>query len=485
MRKKHSLLAKLLILVLCFALVLAGCNGTKDTDAGKADDKEQSSNQTGTENGPDPQDEKPKTPEAQLTSSAGKTFAAMLNAGDSANVMDDVFTKGKITIEALGMLENVLYIDSANTYLADELVIDLGGQKMEASVFADGSALAVVLPTILGEDAYGVDLTTLAQDLKDSAIWEVAGISYEEFIASTNLSMGTDPAAIIKMLSRVSALEKALEEASSGVTFSSAEGKVTIYGEEVDATLITVHLTSDDIEKMVLAYMEWLEEVLKEELADLADDQVETALTESFDEYEKQIQEGFDEFVVSLDAVVAIDPTTEYMMSFDMDLEGKIGGVDDRAIRMDLILGKDPSNSDKYTFNMSAESEGKVVAGVEAVLSWSTAGDVDSTELKVSATEAGKTDEVFYGALNYDNSKKTYILLAKADGSELKLEGGYEHTEKLFDLSVDTLTVDGQTMELDVKIRAEEVDDVPQMPQFKNILQMSEDELNELFGQFG
>ena len=103
MKKKFSILAVLLVIVMCLSMVLAGCSpAAKDDDGAK--------------------EKKPKTPEAQLTSSMGKTMSAMLGSEAGLGSIGSALKKqSKITIEVEDQFENVLYLDLKNSYIADFL----------------------------------------------------------------------------------------------------------------------------------------------------------------------------------------------------------------------------------------------------------------------------------------------------------------------------------------------------------------------------
>ena len=91
MNKKRSFLAILLIFVMCFALVLSGCN--QAGDEGKSDD-DKSKDKDSTNN--------------QVVDSVDKTLGALLGQDNVSDVIEKIFEGGKVTVEIDGVLQNVL-----------------------------------------------------------------------------------------------------------------------------------------------------------------------------------------------------------------------------------------------------------------------------------------------------------------------------------------------------------------------------------------
>lgn len=466
--KKRSVLALLLALLLCFSLVLTGCKDGSDA-------------------GSNPEEKTPQTPVAQLTYSADKTVGAVLNSGMASSVFEDALKKGKITVEYQDILENILYIDSSNTYIADFLKLDLDGQEIEGEVYLKKGVLAVLLPEFLGEDALGLDLNTFAEDLENSPIWNLLGVSYEDLVDVYELDVDKLMDALLTSVDTVAALETAVKEASKDVQISSEEKKVTVGGEEVDAIVVTVKLTSADVEKMVLSYMDWLKDN-STDILDKVNDAIGSVdlndmvnIEDSYDQYIDDIKDAFGDIDLTFDCVVNINADTEYMMTMDVNVSGKVDG-EEGALRMNLDLGKDPSKSNAYKMTIVGESDGEVQGQIDLSLTKTTNGTTTETKLEVTMTEDGETENVFAASLGYDSASSQYTLNLEMDGETVQITGTFQYTEKVFELSVEGIsTSQGDVSTLEgLLVRIEAVDQIPDMPAFKNILKMTEDELTEL-----
>lgn len=466
MKKKFSILAVLLVIVMCLSMVLAGCSpAAKDDDGAK--------------------EKKPKTPEAQLTSSMEKTMSAMLGSeAGLGSIGGALKEQSKITIEVEDQFENVLYLDLKNSYIADFLSFETYDGEQELSVFLKDTALALAYPAILGDDAYGVDFDTLETDLKNSDIWDAMGVSYEEVVSDPGMDVGDMTNTLVDVLDSLGKLEDVMEEAAKDIKVDATKGKATIDGEEVEATVITVHMTSNDVKKILIAYVDWAEGYLDRVDEDMGETDVD--LDSALDDYRTEIEESFSEVDLTLDATVYIDPTTEYMMSCTAELAGTMNGSEGSAT-MDLVLGKDPATSKKYTFDMTVTSEEDDENKLSAVLSRDLDQDVQVSELNVTVTEADGDERTFGAKLEYDTKNYDYEVTVDDDGTEYSAEGKFQLTEDVIEFSVDEYN-DGywqQSVGLRIRIEAIGQKDMPEMPAFTNILKLSEDELQELFGDIG
>lgn len=471
MSKKLSFFARLLVIVMCLALVLAGCNSAGNT--GTEGDKGGAS--------------KPKTPQAQLSQSADKTIGAIMGGDSALNVLSDALDRGKITISVMGMVENVLYIDSDNGYFADFLSANIDGVELEASAYLKDSAIALAIPALLGDETYGVNLDTLVSDLKSSAIWSMMGVSYEEFESQTSVDLEAVMDVLTDTLDSVGELEKVVEDAAKNIKVESAEGKATIYGVEEDAIIITTTMNTDDIKAMMDAYIDWMETAAKDMVADLSeamggvdlDSRME--LSDSIASMREELDYAFEE--ANLDFVITtnINPSTNYIMSCIVDVTGTVDG-EAGNIHGELVLGIDPTTSGKYTFTVSVGAEDEDSSVMEIVLDRDLGESKDVYTLNASMTEYGETYDVFSGSFTYDKESHDFELSVEADGDEIGVSGKFYCDKDSLELSIDTIESYGEEMEVDVSILIEAISasEMPDMPKYTNILKMSESDLTDL-----
>ncbi len=477
---KRSAFAKLIIMILCIAMLFCACDST-----GK---------NKGEENKEDP---KPATPSEQVAVSIDKTFSAIFGKGDLFDVLEDSMKTGKITIDAMGMVENVLYIDSAKGYFADELAIDIDGEKLDASIYFNAKELAVLIPMLLGDEAYGIDLENLAKDLEESEIWELLGVSYDEFMAQTDMELDQIMDVLGNAMDTLATLENALEDCLKLVEVTSEEKKVTIEGKEVDAIVVTYHFTSEDVMEMCFIMIDWAEKAIDSimsELSKIMDEDelgdIQGSLDWDTDEIKSDIEDAFETVDLKFDADVNINKESGYLMSIEADLSGEVDGEKGK-VYADLMLGVDPTESKEYTLEIGGVgADGENVGGIRLVMGREKDGNVDVTTLTGTVFEGDDEDEVFTGSLEYDTKSHDYELKVKAggvQGDQVVITGQFEVTGDSVELSIESIDVAGESMDLDVSILIESISasELPEMPKYHNILTMSADELMELIGKLG
>lgn len=487
MKMTKRAILRLLAVMLCLALALAGCAGGQDWNDGDDDDKG--------DNGDKPS---ARSPKEQFSYSVEKTLSEMTGAGEIVDLVEEALSAGKLTINAGGQLESVTYISLDKSYLSSFLEMNMGeGQILDAQMFVTDEALAIAIPAILGEQAYGVDLDTLEEDLENSAIWALMGITYQEFLDQSGMDIGSLMESAVVSLDYLGGIQEALENAAADVQVSDATGKVTIYDEEVDARTITVTATHEDMEKIVLALIDELEEIaldLSEQMiaaaamdtTEIGD--LEEELRTEFADMRQEIAEAFEGVDLTLELKANIDPETEYVMSVDVDLYGI---VDDEEgnVSMDLILGSDPINSGKYTLSMVSAGDYEGVR-VDVVAEKQTSGSQDVYTLTTQISKGDDTYEPFTAEVSYDNDSHAFGLDIQADGGSLEIQGTLESTGQVFDLWLERVCVDGQEMVVDVRVCLEAVSasELPQVPSYENVLTMDEEELQQflaIFAQLG
>lgn len=470
MNKKRSFLAILLVIVMCFALVLTGCN--QAGNQGKSDNDKSSKDKETTSN--------------QVVDSIDKTLGALLGKDNVSDVIEQAFEGGKVTVEIDGMLENVLYMDAEGGRFADVLKIENQGQTIDLNLYLDGGELAVEFPMLLGEQAYGINFGTLEQDLKNSEIWSLLGTSFEEVQSQLGFDIGQILDSLEGSMDAVSDMSDVLVDALNGIETTQEEGTVTINGTEVKAINIKCHVTSQDIYEMAEAILNESEKMMKDMMESVAGamgvDPEQAMGQMNMDQIRQELKKMLDELNIQGDLVVSISPDTQYIMCVTADVSSTIDG-ETFAIDMDLVLGADPAKSDKYTFSLMMTAGGQT-SGITAELARSTNGSVDTTAIKINAVEDGETEEIMTGKLSYDNSNGAYELSLTADGDTMAFTGKFLQTDDKLDFSLDTMTMDGQTQKIGLRVCVESISssEMPKMPSYKNILKLSKEELNNMFG---
>lgn len=478
---KKSIFAKLLIMILCLSLVLCGCAGTSGNNDSDGDGNK-TSNQGDTN-----KNNKGDTVEDKAMASLGNTLSAIFGVDADYSGMEDALESGKITLTVGDYVENVLYINTKDFAVADQLELNIEGVELGAELYVNENELVLSVPGIL-DDAYGVSFDTLATDLEDSLIWELVGMSYEDFMAELEASLGDVNDLMDQVDPTMNDLAGALEDALECIDSEITEGKATVDGKEVNAIIVTYSMTAKDMENMLNIMIDWFEGYA-EEMGDMASASADVDMDElmdSMDEARDALELFFEEGDASFEMVVNINADTGYVMTVEGEFVAEMEG-EEAAINLNIDLGEDASKSDEYTMTLSATAEGETTDVMEVVLDREADGSELTYDLSVSVMEM----EMFTATLEYDTDSYEYALTMEADGEEIGFDGIFKMTKDEFTFSVENIDMYGEKMAVDVSISIEAVsaNKIPKAPRYTNILTMSEDEwadlltvLSEYFG---
>lgn len=497
---KRSLLAKILILVLCLSLVLCGC-GKDDTTLNDDPTEAPTSSQTGdptkpTEN-PDPEKpEDPKDPETPGTpdqggSSLGDILENIFGGDIGGDDLQNAIEAGKVTITLGDMMTNVLYVDMANLKLVDQLSMNIEGTELSAQLYLNEHDLVVALPEML-PDAYGVSFDTLMEDLPNSAIWGMMGITYEEFVAQLAASLDDAMASLEDMMQSMDDLESmfsdaekyldsltvALTEALENVEQTTTTGQANIYGQYVDAQIITYSVDSAAMEKMTNILLDWCAENADGLAGLLADGEITgQSIVQAITEAKNEVSSFFDSADLEASLVLNFNPETNYLMSIDGSFAGTVDG-EDGGIYLNLTLGEDPTQSNLYTFKMHDHNND----GISVSFGYETVNTTTTYSLTASTIVAGDAADALILSLSYDTASYKYAVSLTADGEAFAVNGICKVTEEAFEFTIDSVTANGDVTEINLRLVAEAISagEIPNAPSYINLLQMSEVDLTSL-----
>ena len=460
---KKSIFAKILILVMCLCLVLCGCGKdttNKDDDSGKKPSTNQNNNK-------DPFKDPTNNP-----------LSGLLDGMDYS----------KITITVGDTLTNVMYVDATNLKFVDQLKLNIEGTEVNAQLYLNQHELVVALPDYVS-GAYGICFDTLATDLPTSAIWGMLGISYDEFMAQLNDQLGgvldsmEDLEGMLDGVDKcLDSLADTLEEALANVEQTTTTGQVDIHGKNVDAEIVKYSVDSAAMERIVNSLIDWCEDNATN-LSDLLGEGMISAndISDVMAEAKDSVSSFFDNAELEASLALNFHPETGALMSIDGSFAGAIDGEED-GYYLNLTLGEDPEESDLYSFSILDS----VNDGFAATLSRQTVGTKTTYTLTASNVISNEATTLMEATASYDTASNAYELTLTADGAAYAVNGICKVTDDSFEFTVDTLTADGETMELNFRLVAEEIsaNQIPSTPKYSNLLKMSEADLIELLQKF-
>lgn len=474
MSKKLSVFARLMILVMCLALVFCGCKKSEEGPATNPKDEANSA----------------------VGDALDKTLGGLLGGGSS--VVEDVLACGKITVSVGSMGENILYIDSNAGTFADILKINADGQEVTVNLYGNNGEIAVQVPSVLGDVAYGLNLNTLMEDLKNSPIWAMTGMSFEDLESQ----LGIDFEAILDTYAGMfetmaGSADVIMDKIFAHVDVKTTAGKVTINGTEVDATIITYTFDENDVKNIIFELIDWAESTIRKMATELTENlgsmmgesvNVDALMSQmDMDAIKKEVSDALAGKDMNFTLAMNINASSGMLMSVNAEMAATINGVDGK-IYADLILGADPANSDKYTLDIGGcKADGSEKGGFLVTLERDLDQAVQVTTLKVEQYMGTQSRVLLNGSLTYDTTNSKFVLAGNAGGSELRVDGMYKETETSLEFGIDSVTTGGNTVAVDLLVKFETINgsDVPKMPSYKNPLKMDMTELMELLQGLG
>ena len=495
MTKRRSVLMILLIMLMCVALVLAGCQNAADHDD---NDGKNETEETGTTETSNPEDNGIifEDPNDQVENSVAKTFAAAIETSAIESVLGEAIKGGKITVEVANMIKNELYLDVLGNEYADFLTVSYDAEVYsEFGFYLKDSKLAVSAPVLLGDEVYGIDFNTLGTDLENCELWAMMGTTYEEFQAQAGIDIDGLKEAVEKYVDAVSNAGDSMADSLKNVEVTREKGTVVINGETVDAVNVKYHLTSEDFKAVMNAYLDEYEksmEAMTDAFADVfAGMDMDEMMSEmDMDTMRQELDTAFASVDLEGDLVVSINPDSQYIMNVSMDIAGTIDG-EEGQIEMDLVLGVDPTSSEKYTFSLSAcGKDTNEVNGITIDVVRATNGSVETSTLTISEVSSGVSAVVMTAELSHDSSNGAYEISMAADGETVSIKGIYLVSADKLEISVDTVTsaFEGEeyteTIGLRLCVETISKSEMPAMPNMKNILKLTQDEWTELLNKF-
>ena len=481
---KKSIFSKILILVMCLSLLLCACG--KDDPGSKTDptDAPTSAPTDPTDPGNNPEDPgNSDNNDSGLSGILGNIFGDDVNSEDLLAALEC----GKVTITVGDMVSNVVYVDAVNFKFVDEFSMNVEGTEFNAQLYVNQDALVVALPDMLS-DAYGVNFSTLLTDLPTSAIWSLMGTTYEDFIAELTAgfdeilgSMEDMEGMLTDTEELMESLMTALGEALENVDESSTTGQVTIYGETVDARIDSYTVDTEAMEQMANILLDWCQNNI-ETISGMAGGD---ATTEDFvtiiNEAKTEVGTFFD--TADLEAVLSMNynPDTEALMSIDGSFSGTIDG-EEGGVFLNLTLGVDPAESDLYSFSFMDSYDD----GISVTLGKKVENTKTTFTLTASEIFSGEATEVMVATASYDTASNAYQLTLDVDGDSCVIDGTCKLTDEAFEFTLDTFAVNDEVTEVNLKVVIEGISssEIPNAPTYKNILQLSEQELTDLLSMF-
>ncbi len=329
----------------------------------------------------------------------------------------------------------------------DAFNLDINTVAMgDNGIFYKNGELALKSDMFLGDDAIGVNMKTLKEDLKDSAILDCFGVTYDELMESI------DDLAENNGKEKIENFKNALKDVFVKCETDVTEQTVKTNGEDAKAICVTYNMDKDTYLAFMDAYKDFV-----------------TYDMESMDELTDGIKESEAEGKLTF----AINPDEKVIMQVSLDVSIMTDGEKDGGTIV-LDLGKIPAKSDKFTL---------VIEDAEVTSSMI----YDRTEkdgkfcrnITVKDDETESTLEFIY-----DKASGDYTLTVNS-GEKIVVGGKINSSKSEMNITVDKMEMPGVgDMGLSISLTVKNTADVKGVPEYKNITKMTDDEVDAIMGLF-
>ena len=340
-----------------------------------------------------------------------------------------------------------------------------GQQKVGFDFWVNEKAVVVKTQTEDAENAYGLNLETLADDFKSSPLLEMLGISYEEIasmldasdaIISNNKKDNND-------LRTLADTKKQLNDLIRGSSFAVSEVKVKENNSEINAYRISITMNAIQLCKVVDIYHTWLLE------------------TETFKSMLSQDAEAKNDLQKQVDALKQEIIETNATILTDFYLHGKNELILYASFRMDWLIedkaatiaasldfGGNPASASVLTAKISREYPGEARQYLTAEYHRTQAHNMPTRKILITTKEGTVT------LLDMQKNDITGAFDMTLFDGEITLQGEVKETDGIrsiiFNLEDDTTA--------QITLIAEAT--IPETPAYQNLCLMTKEELEEL-----
>ncbi len=344
------------------------------------------------------------------------------------------------------------------------------GETQEYNLWVKDKEFAVSAPNVL-DKTYGIHLGTIKEDLKDSALLEALGISYEEAVEAIDAILKMEPT------------EKEAEDSDWRTMLKMLnQAKELVQSSPVTVTEYTTNNNGSTEPGFRITYT--MDAKRMQQLVDLAATWYQT--TEAYKTMisNEGAEEDFKQAIVEAKKFLE---TTNTVCVLDVCLNEK-GVIVWSNIRADwlenekasyitatLNLGVDPVNATLYSFEVIANSQGKEVERTTIKYHRSSAHNLPGRKLTI---KTGSEQEVTVFDLNYNITNNQFSL--RMDGIDGEMIGTLAQTEDTMTISLN-IPSDGSDSGTITFIFTKKAQ-MPDMPAYTNLCTLTEEQLQMLFG---
>lgn len=418
--------------ILCFAIMLAGCALTVN--------------------------QVKKDPTAQVIKAIDNTIES-LKADIPFTMPKNLDKEGTVDMKITGIPD---FDDGITVNYAYKIDDDAMSLSVAAGAIGDielcykNGEYALSSDMLPDKGVIGFDNNTIKEDLKDSALLELFGISYDELLKQLESSFVD-----VKDYAEASVnFEKAVKDILVNCETEVAEQAVKTNGEDAKAICVTYNMDKDAYIAFADAYKNLLGNMYGGMLNEYS---------EMFDEMTDEIENSD----VDSKLTFAINPGKKVIMQVSLDITATVDGEKDSASFV-LDLGKIPANSDKFTMEIKdAENTSSVIYDRT---------EKDGKLCRNITLKDSENDSNLEFVYDKDNGGYTLTFSGSEGGV---ISGTLKSSETEMNIAVDKIEMPGaEGADMSASMTVKNTADVKDMPDYKKITDMTADELTTVITSF-
>lgn len=408
------------------------------------------------------------------------------NGGSMEITMDlaNLMAESGLPMDGTGSLK--FYMDSKNEKAVMTLGVLLAEiQNVDISLYSDEDSLVLASDLLLGDKAYGIDFNNLEENFNNSVFGPDGAYSLgievpEDFQEQLD-----------KYQKYTEATEKLVEQLGSCLAESAAKNAdmekendtLSLGGKEVNTTAVTVKMDHDQLAAVledVLDYMrtdkdfeKYLEEYVNI-LVSNGEGDTDALIEEFYQELDDaaesidELKEDLEDEGAGIEAVFHITKSGKQMVGMELTFESNTS-----PMKISIYAGPDLESADEISFRVDVDDS--TIRGSYVV----TTNDKKAYAAQLLLREDGET--VLSGEVEWDKtSGDLTITMANEWEDSVVIRGTLVETKMVTALTLDSVEMDGEQVNLGLGIVLKTMDKMPDTPAYKDILKMTEAEVTAI-----
>lgn len=415
------------------------------------------------------------------------------NGGSMELTMDlaSLLQESGLPMEGTGSLK--FYMNEKEEKSAMTLGVQLGRQTLDASMFANGESVVIASDWLLGKEAYGIELKSFVEDYEKSVFGPNGAYSLgleipENFQEQLDKRAAYQEATAKLIIQMVTRLMTSVEKNS---VVSQENATVSLGGQEVNTTAVVLKMDhmqlaavlSDMVEYLrtdeaIRTYLEEYKDIVAVSAADGtlgAEDMVEEfykmldEAAEKMDEKRSELEEE----AAGLVATFHITKSGKQLIGMELLLESNV-----KPGKVSVYAGPDLKDAKEISF--SVDNGDEVIQGTYEIK----ANDKKQYDAQLKILADSKT--MFSSQITWNKENGDFAVTAtNSQESTVVLRGTLQQTKEELKFVLDSGEADGQKTDLGIGILLRTSDKMPEMPEYKSVLAMTEDEVTSIVNDLG